>query len=60
MNKYLFEEKNANLLVMCPLKDNYSAIKCYQKCGYITKSHFKTEDTIGTLQEYVLMVKENK
>ena len=60
MNNYLFEEKNAKLLVMCPLIDNFSAIKCYQKCGFINKSKFMTEDTIGTLQEYVFMIKENK
>lgn len=60
IEKFLFEEKNASLLVMCPLKDNLSAIKCYQKCGFINKCKFTTEDTIGTLQEYILMVKENK
>lgn len=60
MSKYLFEEKNANLLVMCPLIDNFGAIKCYQKCGFVNKSKFTTEDTIGTLQEYILMIKENK
>lgn len=60
MNNYLFEEKNANLLVMCPLINNFSAIKCYQKCGFVNKSKFTTEDTIGTLQEYILMIKENK
>ena len=60
MSEYLFEEKNANWLVMCPLIDNYSAIKCYQKCGFINKNKFTTEDTIGTLKEYILMLKENK
>lgn len=58
MSNYLFEEKQANLLVMCPLKDNISAIRCYKKCGFIEKSKFVTEDTIGTLQEFVLMIKE--
>jgi len=60
MTKYLFKEKNANLLVMCPLIDNFSAIKCYQKCGFINKGKFTTEDTIGDLQEYILMLRENK
>lgn len=60
MNNYLFKEKNANLLVMCPLTNNFNAIKCYQKCGFVNKSKFTTEDTIGVLQEYVLMIKENK
>ena len=60
IGKYLFEQKNASLLVMCPLRDNISAIKCYQKCGFVAKRKFITEDTIGELQEYIIMIKENK
>lgn len=60
MINYLFKEKRASLLVMCPLKDNLPAIKCYQKCGFISKNKFMTLDTIGTLQEYILMIKINK
>lgn len=60
LTKYLFREKGADLLVMCPLKDNDKAIKCYQNCGFSLKNKFKTKDTIGVLQEYVLMVKENQ
>lgn len=60
IGNYLFEEKNANLLILCPLRNNISAIKCYEKCNFIKKSKFKVEDTIGVLQEYILMVKENK
>jgi len=54
---YLFKEKNAKLLVMCPLKENFNAINCYKKAGFKDKSNFITEDTIGTEQEFVLMVK---
>lgn len=58
LSKYLFKEKNAEILVMCPLKDNIFAIKCYEKCGFKINNLFKTEDTIGDLQEYFLMIKE--
>ncbi len=58
ISSYLFKDRGANLLVMCPLKNNTNAIKCYQKCGFAIKDKFITEDTIGKLQEYVLMVKE--
>jgi len=58
ISKYLFEEKNANLLVMCPLKDNIIAIKCYENAGFAKKNEFITNNTICVLQEYVLMVKE--
>lgn len=58
LSKYLFKEKNAESLVMCPLKDNIPAIKCYEKCGFKINNSFKTEDTIGDLQEYLLMIKE--
>lgn len=43
--------------MMCPLKENISAIRCYQKCGFVLKNNFITENTIGILQEYILMIK---
>ncbi len=55
---FLFNDYQAKLLVMCPLKENISAIKCYEKCGFKINKPFKTEDTIGNLQEYILMIKE--
>ncbi len=58
LSKYLFDEKNAESLVMCPLRDNIPAIKCYKKCGFKISNLFKTENTIGNLQEYLLMIKE--
>ena len=42
---------------MCPLKENKNAIKCYENCGFKIKDFFKTENTIGKTQEFVLMVK---
>ena len=55
----LFKEKNADLVVMCPLKTNEKAINCYKKCGFTIKGGFDTQDTIGDIQSYVLMVKDN-
>ena len=55
---FLFNNYQAKLLVMCPLKENISAIKCYEKCGFKINKLFKTEDTIGNLQEYALIIKE--
>ena len=50
-------EKKADLLVMCPLKNNIKAISCYKKCGFEIKNYFETKDTIGNKQTYALMVK---
>ncbi len=58
LSDFLFKEKQADLLVMCPLKNNYNAIKCYNNCGFEIKSEFQTEDTIGIKQVYALMVKD--
>lgn len=58
LTDYLFKEKQAKLLVMCPLKGNISAIQCYKNCNFKIKRLFKTEDTIGNLQEFVLMIRE--
>lgn len=59
ISNYLFKEKNAKALVMCPLKDNYNAINCYKNCGFTIRKEFETKDTIGVKQGYVLMTKEN-
>lgn len=58
MSNYLYKEKNANVLIMCPLKNNYNAINCYKSCGFTIKKEFETEDTIGVNQVFALMVKE--
>ena len=58
LSQILKKEKNAELLVMCPLKNNIKAINCYKKCGFCIKDYFDTKDTIGIFQTYVLMVKE--
>ena len=58
LSKMLETEKNAKLLVMCPLKSNIKAINCYKKCGFYIKDYFNTKDTIGIFQTYTLMVKE--
>ncbi len=60
MANYLFENKNADLVVMCPLKENANAIRCYEKVGFSIKGEFTTQDTIGNSQKYVLMVLKSK
>ena len=57
ISRKIFNEKNANLLVMCPLKSNVNAINCYLKCGFEIIKYFNTKDTIGNNKEYVLMIK---
>ena len=58
LSRLLKKEKNAKLLVMCPLKSNIKAINCYKKAGFYIKDYFDTKDTIGISQTYALMVKE--
>lgn len=58
LSNYLFKEKKANAIIMCPLKENKNAIKCYENCGFKIKKEFQTEDTIGIIQKYILMIKE--
>ena len=57
LSEFLYKEKNADLLVMCPLKNNTKAINCYKKCGFYIKAYFDAKDTIGVLQTYALMIK---
>ena len=60
LSEILYKEKNAKLLVMCPLEKNLKAINCYKKCGFYVKNYFYTKNTIGILEKYVLMVKEKE
>jgi len=60
MANYLFEEKDADLVVMCPLKENVTAKRCYKKVGFKINGEITTEDTIGNIQKYVVMVWENE
>lgn len=57
---YLFKDKNADLVVMCPLKEKENAIRCYEKVGFKINDEFITEDTIGNIQNYIVMILENK
>ena len=60
LSDFLIKEKQAELLVMCPLKSNIKAINCYKKCGFVIKDYFETKDTIGVLQNYALMVRKKR
>lgn len=55
--EYLFKEKNANKLIMCPLKSNIKAVKCYEKCGFKIIKEYIEKDTIGKKQVFNLMIK---
>ncbi len=54
----LFKEHKAKILLMCPLKENKKAIKCYENSGYKIVKEFISNDTIGNKQTYLLMIKE--
>lgn len=60
ITNYLITEEKADKVVMCPLKENINAIRCYEKCDFIITNEFKTEDTIGNLRDYVVMTFNNK
>lgn len=59
LSEFLYTKKSAELLIMCPLKNNIKAINCYKKSGFHIKNYFETQDTIGIIQTYALMEKEN-
>jgi len=58
MTNYLFKNRFAEKIIMCPLKDNIKAISCYKKCGFNILKEFKDNDTIGNEKEYILMIRE--
>ena len=58
MAKKLFAEEQAEVLLMCPLKENIRAIRCYEKCGFKQSGCIRESDTIGVMQEYAVMQKK--
>ena len=60
LSEFLYNKKNADILVMCPLENNTKAINCYKKCGFYIKDYFDAKDTIEVLQTYALMIKEKE
>ena len=58
INDYLFSKKNATKTIMCPTKNNAKAKKCYEKCGFVEKKKYKTNNTVGIEEEFILMTKE--
>ena len=60
ITNYLFNEKKANIIIMCPIVNNVIAQKCYEKSGFNVNKTFKTENTIGELETFLLMSKEKK
>ena len=55
-SNYLLEK--CKKVIMCPLKENIRAIKCYEKSGFKIIKEFEEKDTIGNNQVYLLMEKE--
>lgn len=55
--RFLFEQKAADVLVLCPVRENIRAIRCYQACGFQEKGRFSAPDTIGVMQELVCMTR---
>lgn len=57
MCNYLFDNLNAKAIVMCPMENNYRAIRCYEKCIFKKVKTFIMNDTIGNMTNYVLMMR---
>lgn len=57
MCNYLFDNLNAKAIIMCPMENNYRAIRCYEKCIFKKVKTFIMNDTIGNMTNYVLMMR---
>ncbi len=58
LSDYLFDKKQANMLVMCPQEDNIPAVKCYEHCGFQVSCKFSARDTIGNIENYICMIRK--
>ena len=60
LTQFLFDQKAAEVIALCPESGNLCALRCYQKCGFQEKGRFSAPDTVGILQEYVCLIRTKK
>lgn len=57
VNDYIYNEYNADCIVLRPFKRNIRAIKCYEKNGFKKICEYDGIDTIGNKEKYEVLIK---
>ena len=56
INNIIFNEYNADYIILRPFKRNVRAVKCYLKCGFKEIKEYTGSDTLGNLEEILVLL----
>ena len=56
INKMLFDDFDADLIVLRPFKRNVRACKCYEKCSFKLIDEYDDVDTLGNKEKYCVYI----
>lgn len=58
VNKFIYDNYQAEAIVLRPFKRNLRALKCYLKNNFHIVKEYQDIDTIGNKEEYVLLINQ--
>lgn len=56
INKTIFKNENANIIVLRPFSRNVRACRCYEKCGYSKIDEYIDVDTLGNKEKFSIYI----
>ncbi len=56
INNKIYEEYQADAIILRPFKRNIRAIKCYEKCNYKKIFSYEDTDTLGTKEDTIVLL----
>ena len=59
VNKMIYEDYNADAIILRPFKRNIRAIKCYEKCNFKNVYEYIGKDTLGNKERIVVLINED-
>ena len=58
INNKIYEEYQADAIILRPFKRNIRAIKCYEKCNYKEIFSYEDTDTLGAKEDTIVLLNE--
>ena len=58
IDNYIYNDYNADAIVLRPFSRNIRAIKCYMKCGYDKIDEYDGHDTLGNDEKITVLIRK--
>ena len=60
VNQFIYDNYQADCIVLRPFKRNVRAIKCYEKSGFRIVAEYDGKDTLGNFERIVVLINTKK